>query len=210
MTKNAHAKVEKQEFAPLDLKCPHSFGYLSQRRKGEKIPDECITCEKLLDCMLSEVKGEAPTPKPKSEIPEPTTTKEAIKEAEKPMEEAAEQIKMEEMEEISKPEIEEIVKPKLKAEQPPAEPPKDQFTVDNLGMLYASWSSTVRIHREILSNWGRKIKEVEIETASKKRTRCKVQPMDEDSRKRVIEVPDKIQFALGIKKGDTVKVKPIT
>jgi hypothetical protein len=154
--------------------------------------------------MLSEVKGEAPTPKPKPEAQAP-----AAEEAEKTMEEAVSQIKIKEIEEISKPKIEEIIEPKTKAETAPAEPTKDQFTVDGLGMLYASWSSTVRIHREILSNWGKKIKEVEIETANKKRTRCKVQPMDDDSRKRVIEIPDKIQFALEIKKGDLVKVKPI-
>lgn len=31
--------------------CPHHFGYLSQRSKGEGIPGECITCEKVIACI---------------------------------------------------------------------------------------------------------------------------------------------------------------
>jgi hypothetical protein len=34
--------------------CQYGFGYLSQREKGEGIPDSCIECPKLLSCMLSE------------------------------------------------------------------------------------------------------------------------------------------------------------
>jgi hypothetical protein len=36
--------------------CPHYFGYLSERAKGEKILEECMVCKKLLECMLSTVK----------------------------------------------------------------------------------------------------------------------------------------------------------
>lgn len=32
-------------------KCPHHLGYLRQRSKNENIPEECMTCEKLLQCM---------------------------------------------------------------------------------------------------------------------------------------------------------------
>ncbi len=31
--------------------CPHQFGYLKSRSKGEAIPDRCFTCEKILQCM---------------------------------------------------------------------------------------------------------------------------------------------------------------
>jgi len=36
--------------------CAHHFGYLGERSKGEEIPDECITCEKTVECMLSKLK----------------------------------------------------------------------------------------------------------------------------------------------------------
>ena len=32
--------------------CQHSFGYLSKRAANEKIPEECITCKDLVECML--------------------------------------------------------------------------------------------------------------------------------------------------------------
>jgi len=34
--------------------CQYGFGYLSQREKGESIPETCIECAKSLECMLSE------------------------------------------------------------------------------------------------------------------------------------------------------------
>jgi len=33
--------------------CPHQFGYLRSRSKGSEIPDECLTCPKILQCMVS-------------------------------------------------------------------------------------------------------------------------------------------------------------
>ena len=34
-------------------KCPnHYLGYLSERSKGEGIPEECMICEKTIECML--------------------------------------------------------------------------------------------------------------------------------------------------------------
>lgn len=35
--------------------CTHSFGYLSKRSAKEKIPEECLTCEKIVECMLQSV-----------------------------------------------------------------------------------------------------------------------------------------------------------
>lgn len=32
--------------------CPHHFGYLSIRAKDEKILQECLTCRKVLECLL--------------------------------------------------------------------------------------------------------------------------------------------------------------
>lgn len=37
--------------------CEHHFGYLSQRSSKEKIPEECMTCEKIVQCMLKNVTG---------------------------------------------------------------------------------------------------------------------------------------------------------
>ncbi|MEM3577774.1 MAG: hypothetical protein QXX51_04885 [Candidatus Bathyarchaeia archaeon] len=37
--------------------CTHHFGYLSQRSTKEKIPEECMMCEKIVQCMLQRVKG---------------------------------------------------------------------------------------------------------------------------------------------------------
>ena len=41
--------VEKKEKA--SSKCPHHFGYLADRPKSAPMPDECLTCEKMLECI---------------------------------------------------------------------------------------------------------------------------------------------------------------
>lgn len=33
--------------------CPHQFGYLKTRSKGAEIPDKCLTCANILQCMSS-------------------------------------------------------------------------------------------------------------------------------------------------------------
>jgi hypothetical protein len=35
--------------------CTHNFGYLSQRSSKEKIPEECMVCENIVQCMLKKV-----------------------------------------------------------------------------------------------------------------------------------------------------------
>ena len=42
---------EKVEQEPT-VKCAYHFGYLSERSRHEKIPDDCVTCEHIVDCML--------------------------------------------------------------------------------------------------------------------------------------------------------------
>ena len=34
-----------------DAGCMHSLGYLKQRPKNTPIPEECLTCSKMIDCM---------------------------------------------------------------------------------------------------------------------------------------------------------------
>ena len=46
---------EKSTQAPKANKCAHHFGYLSQRSSKEKIPEECMTCENIVQCMLKNV-----------------------------------------------------------------------------------------------------------------------------------------------------------
>ena len=38
-------------------KCVHQFGYLSKRSSKEKIPEECMMCENIVQCMLMNVTG---------------------------------------------------------------------------------------------------------------------------------------------------------
>lgn len=42
-------KIEEKEKAG----CPYFFGYLNQKDKNEPIPQKCIGCEKVLECMLN-------------------------------------------------------------------------------------------------------------------------------------------------------------
>jgi hypothetical protein len=37
--------------------CVHHFGYLSERKTKEKIPEECMMCENIVQCMLKNVTG---------------------------------------------------------------------------------------------------------------------------------------------------------
>jgi hypothetical protein len=66
--KKKRAKIKEAEAQPPKLKpprplslkennCPYHFGYLSQRSKKEKIPEECMTCEKIVQCMLKKITG---------------------------------------------------------------------------------------------------------------------------------------------------------
>lgn len=122
--------------------------------------------------------------------------------------------KIEPVEEAVMEEPEEKVKPEIKPKPLPSESPVNQLIVENLGGLLVP-SDTVRIDSQILSQWeelyeGVKIEEVEIETFDGKTTRCKVRPI-KDSKyegKGIIQMPEKIQLALEIKKGELVRAKP--
>jgi len=41
---------KKEEEGPSE--CPHNFGYLANRPKNAPIPQECLICPKIVDCML--------------------------------------------------------------------------------------------------------------------------------------------------------------
>lgn len=44
-------EVKPPQQPPEIQKCPHHLGYLKQRSKDENIPEECMTCKKLLECL---------------------------------------------------------------------------------------------------------------------------------------------------------------
>jgi len=161
------------------------------------------TVLKLLDKISS------PTPRKNN----PPLTKREIKTA--IVEEDEETSK--EFEETATEEVEETIKPEIKSEPEPSlpEPPVNQLIVENLGGLLVP-SDTVRIDNKILSEWeelyeGKRIEEVEIETIDGKTTRCKVKTIKESKYegKGIMQMPEKIQLALEIKKGELVRVKPI-
>ena len=114
-----------------------------------------------------------------------------------------------EHEETSKPQLETETKPIL------PEPPVSQFIVENIGGLLVP-SDTVRIDNAVLTQWkdlyqDRKIEEAEIETFGGKSTHVKIKPIKDSKNegKGIIQMPDKIQFSLDIRKGELVRVKPI-
>ena len=43
-------RLEEKEKDPVD--CPHNFGYLGSRAEGTPIPQECLICPRIVDCML--------------------------------------------------------------------------------------------------------------------------------------------------------------
>ena len=77
-------------------------------------------------------------------------------------------------------------------------------------------SDTVRVDNATLTQWtelyeGRKIGEVEIETFDGKTIRCKVKPIKESKHegKGIVQMPEKVQLKLEIRKGELVRIKPI-
>jgi hypothetical protein len=98
---------------------------------------------------------------------------------------------------------------------PSFEVPATQLIVENIGGLLVP-SDTVRIDNETLTQWenlfeGKKVEYVEIETFDGKTTKCKVKPI-KDSKyfgKGVVQIPEKMQLTLEIKKGELVRVRPI-
>jgi hypothetical protein len=50
--------VEGKKTEPVVNKhCAHKFGYLSERHKNEKIPDDCMMCENIVKCMTKGITG---------------------------------------------------------------------------------------------------------------------------------------------------------
>ncbi len=163
----------------------------------------------LIPTVLKLLEKISPTPlknKPSPQKPEPTAipTPTATVEETEALEELAEE-----------PAIEKPVEEELKMEIPSLETSATQLIVENIGGLLVP-SDTVRIDSETLNQWekmfeGKKIEYVEIETFDGKTTKCKVKPIKDSkySGKGIVQIPEKMQLTLEIKKGELVRVKPI-
>jgi len=54
---SAKERTSKDKDKPQN--CRNHFGYLSERENKQQIPDECIVCTVIIDCMLQKMKAEA-------------------------------------------------------------------------------------------------------------------------------------------------------
>jgi hypothetical protein len=48
---------ERSAGSSTTVQCAYHLGYLSERTKNEKIPEDCIVCENIVKCMLKAVNG---------------------------------------------------------------------------------------------------------------------------------------------------------
>jgi hypothetical protein len=47
----SEARPKPQEAAPAYAGCPNYFGYLNQRERQQEIPDKCLMCRHVIECM---------------------------------------------------------------------------------------------------------------------------------------------------------------
>jgi hypothetical protein len=51
--KSVKGAVQKEtEKDAVTVQCPHQMGYLRTRSKDQAVPDTCLTCPKILQCMI--------------------------------------------------------------------------------------------------------------------------------------------------------------
>jgi hypothetical protein len=51
-----HRKEKLTQNREKPLACKYHLGYLSEREQREQIPDECICCKDILECMLRKMR----------------------------------------------------------------------------------------------------------------------------------------------------------
>lgn len=120
----------------------------------------------------------------------------------------------EEKKEHVKP-VEEKVEKTAKVKHLPSTP-SQQFIVDKFGGFLVR-ADTVQLDADVLERWsslsddGKEIKEVEIETFSGRMAECKVKTISDSKLegRGLIRIPDKTCDMLEVKKGELVRVKPI-
>jgi len=47
---HCHARIEEEQKSS----CQYWYGYLNQKEKNEPIPNDCVECEKAVECMLNQ------------------------------------------------------------------------------------------------------------------------------------------------------------
>ena len=96
--------------------------------------------------------------------------------------------------------------------------PASEFVVETLSGLsiISTQSGTIRVDRALIGEWkelygDKKIEEAMVEgSATGKRMRCRFQAIKESKQGQgVVQIPDRMQANLGIKKGEVVLVRPI-
>lgn len=138
--------------------------------------------------------------------PEPEEVAETVEDPEEPLESVEQFPTKKHKETVKIEEDESDISPETTA---------NQFIVENIGGLLVP-SDTVRVDNETLLQWEKTyddspIQQVEIQTFGGRTTQCKVKPL-KDSKyagKGIVQMPEKIQSTLEIKKGELVRVKPI-
>lgn len=111
------------------------------------------------------------------------------------------------------------ISPEVTPEAPTNDVPASECVVETLsGLSILSVSpGTIRVDRALIGEWkelygDKKIEEAEVEAVSTgKRTRCKFQPIKNSKLEGqgVVQLPDKVQQTLEIKKGTVVLVRPV-
>jgi hypothetical protein len=48
------AKLKENGVERPEVKCPHHFGYLSKLGPEKSVPEECLLCKKVVECIVSE------------------------------------------------------------------------------------------------------------------------------------------------------------
>ncbi|MCL4429957.1 MAG: hypothetical protein M1167_04310 [Chloroflexi bacterium] len=54
--RNAEETKQKLKHTDKPASCNHHPGYLSERSSNEQIPDECLVCKDIVDCMLKKMR----------------------------------------------------------------------------------------------------------------------------------------------------------
>jgi hypothetical protein len=55
-TMESSSEEERAE-PSMAVRCAHHLGYLGERGKSEKIPEDCMVCENIVKCMLKPITG---------------------------------------------------------------------------------------------------------------------------------------------------------
>jgi hypothetical protein len=204
-------EAEATGFTVSSSACQHYFGFLSQRPKGTPIPEECLTCEKMLDCLVSKPDLAAAKLETKTELNVAKQAETAVTFEEVTVTEPLKTLRFEPEKKVEpslRQQIRKHFEPEKPAEKSTQKSSDDDFCVENQGVLCAQWSSTVLMNRETLQLLGKNVKEVEVQTHRGKKTRCKVYAVP-DMKPRAIQIPSKIKADLEIDNGYFVRVKPV-